>query len=161
MTVAILSAFVLSSAYKLLSSVSSSSKNNDKICSVYNKQGYTLYIYQPRCKESANANQLAVYIMCVHACYTNNLKTRGHILSNDCSNIRDIICMVKSCMRDPIGELWPQTRISRILIQHCVRILQARAYIHCYLVCNDPCQYNKTHIAYDCTLYTKQRLYCQ
>ena len=61
--------------------------------------------------------------------YTHNLKTTGHIwefcILNNRSTIEDIPCVRQSCMRDLTGELGHQTCISRSLIQHCVRILQA------------------------------------
>ena len=65
--------------------------------------------------------------------YTHNLKTTGCIwtfcISNDCSTIRDILCVIYSYMRDLTGELWPQTHIDCSLIQHCVCLLQAVSYI--------------------------------
>ena len=42
---------------------------------------------------------------------------------------KDIPWVVQSNMRDRTGELRLQTFIGRSWIQHCVRMLQARAYI--------------------------------
>ena len=53
-----------------------------------------------------------------------------------------------SCMRDPTGELWPQTCIGRSLIQHCVCILQAHT---CIVIWCATTRDNKTHVVYDCT----------
>ena len=65
--------------------------------------------------------------------YTFNLKTTGYkwtsCVSNDCTTIGDIPCVVWSCMRDLTRELWPQTCTSHSLIQQCVFILQACKYI--------------------------------
>ena len=59
--------------------------------------------------------------------YMRNFKTTGHIwrfgISNDCSTIGDIPCEAQSCMRDPNGELRPQTCIGRsgynIVCEYC------------------------------------------
>ena len=94
--------------------------------------------------------------------YTPNLKTKGYIwmvsISNDCSTIVDILCVVYNCMRDSTGELRPQIRISRSLIQNCVYILQALIYIAIWCATTHD---NKTHVPYDCILHTKWWLYCQ
>ena len=93
--------------------------------------------------------------------YMHNLKTMGYIctlsISNDCFTIEDILCVIQSSMRFLTGELRPQTCISCFLI-HGVCILQTCTYT--VLQCTSTHD-NKTHVAYDCTLHTKQPLYCQ
>ena len=79
--------------------------------------------------------------------YMYNFETTGHTyiwmfsISNDCSTIRDIPCVVQSCMRDPTGELWLQTHIVCSLIQQYVGIRQACKKNH-YLVHNYTWQQN-------------------
>ena len=62
-----------------------------------------------------NASQSLFDKLFVHF-YMHNFKTMGHAwmlrISNDCSPIRNICCVVYGCMRDGTGELWPQTSIS-------------------------------------------------
>ena len=99
---------------------------------------------------------------CVYSVLRNNLNITGHRWTFSISNywyiIRNIISVVYSCTRDPTGELRPETRIGRSLIQHCVRILQAHLYIIIwYATMTD----NETHVPYDCLLHTKRRLYNQ
>ena len=54
-----------------------------------------------------------------------------------------------------------QTSISHSLIQHCVGILQAHAYMYITIWCATTCTPdNKTCVPYDC-IHTKRRLYCQ
>ena len=50
-------------------------------------------------------------------------------ISNDCSPLGDIPCVISTCMKDLTGELRPQTGIGGSLIQHCVCIPQASTYI--------------------------------
>ena len=87
--------------------------------------------------------------------YMHNLKTKGRIwtfcITNDCSIIGDIPCLVQSCMRDLTGELQPQTHIDCSLIQHCVYILTASHFIHWYLVCNYVSQQNSHSLWLYCT----------
>ena len=64
----------------------------------------------------------------------------------------DILCVLQSCMRDPTGELQPQTGIIRSLMQHCVCMLQAHTYIAIWCATTHD---NKTHVPYDCILHTK------
>ena len=71
--------------------------------------------------------------LCIHCTKTHNSKTSGHMwtfsISNDCSIITDILCVVYICTRDLTGELWPETCTGCSLIQHCVCILVS-PYIH-------------------------------
>ena len=94
--------------------------------------------------------------------YMHNFTTTGYIwpfsISNGCSTIGHIPCMVLNCRRDPTGQLRPQTGIGRSLIQTCVRILQALIYIAIWYATTPD---NKTHAPYDYILHTKQRLYRQ
>ena len=52
--------------------------------------------------------------------YMHTLKDTGPTwmlsISNNCSIIGAIPCVVKNCMRDPTGELRPQTHVDRSLI---------------------------------------------
>ena len=65
--------------------------------------------------------------------YIHNVKSIGHTwtfcISNDCSSIRDIPCVVQSWMRDLTGELQQQTHTSCSLTQYCVHTLQGHPYI--------------------------------
>ena len=57
-----------------------------------------------------------------------------------CYIIGDILCVVQNCTRDPTGKLWCETRISRSLMRHCLRILEARMYMYianCYATMSD------------------------
>ena len=91
--------------------------------------------------------------------YICNLKTNGYIwticISNDCCTIRDIPCLVYSCLRDLTGELQPQTHIGSSLIQHCVIqhcvcMLEGFSYMYVVIWCATMHD-NTSHIAYDCT----------
>ena len=61
----------------------------------------------------------------VQCTQTHNLKTSGHMwtfsISNNCYIIRDILCVVQICTRDPTGELWPETSIY-IAIWYCSEV---------------------------------------
>ena len=95
--------------------------------------------------------------LCVLTCIT--WKLQSHIwtlcISNDCSITRDIPCVV--CVRNPTGDIQPQTCIGHSLIQHCVHMLQAVSYITIWCATTHN---NKTHILYDCILCTKWQLCC-
>ena len=67
------------------------------------------------------------------AYYTHNSKTTGPMrtfcISNDSSTIqRHSFVWARVTWKIPTGELRPQARIDRCLIQTCVRILQARIH---------------------------------
>ena len=99
-----------------------------------------------------SSNHSSQFLLISHSCmltHMHNLTTTCYIwtfsISNNCSTIGHILCMIWSCKRDPTGELWPQTCIGHSLIQTWCAYT-ANSYIHHYLVHNYAWQAKFTYL---------------
>ena len=77
-------------------------------------------------------------------------------ISNNCSTVRDIPCVVQNYISDLTGELWPQTHINCSLVQHCVCILQAISYIAIW--CATTYDNTTTHVVHNCSTHQTMAL---
>ena len=69
-----------------------------------------------------------------------------------------IVWFRESCMKDLTGELWVPDMQPYSDTKLCAHILEACTYIAIWCATTHD---NKTHVPYDCLLYTKRCLYCQ